>query len=67
MLPAALTHGILRSLDWLAGRTLPPEQAPPHQITGRRGEEDAYFHLRRLVTSWWRATSARPSIEVRST
>lgn len=48
MLPGRLTHGILRSLDWLARHTLPPIQAPPHQLTGRRGEEDAYFHLRRL-------------------
>ncbi len=27
---------------------LPPATAPEHQLTGRRGEEDAYFHLRRL-------------------
>ncbi|MGB8008858.1 MAG: YraN family protein [Terriglobales bacterium] len=27
---------------------LPPVGGPQHQITGRRGEEDAYFHLRRL-------------------
>jgi putative endonuclease len=37
----------LRTLDWLAARTLAPEDLPAHQLTGRRGEEDAYFYLRR--------------------
>jgi len=35
-------------LDWLAEHALPPDQTPAHQRTGRRGEERAYFHLRRL-------------------
>jgi len=48
MLSGRITHAILRSLDWLARRILPPDKAPAHQRTGRRGEEDAYFHLRRL-------------------
>jgi putative endonuclease len=43
-----LTHAAIRSLDWLAQHTLPPERKPEHQRTGRRGEEDAYFHLRKL-------------------
>ena len=34
-------------LDRLAGRILPPDVRPEHQRTGRRGEEDAYFYLRR--------------------
>jgi putative endonuclease len=38
----------LRFLDWLAQHTLPAEQIAPHHVTGRRGEEAAYFHLRRL-------------------
>ena len=42
-----LTQATLRALDWLAARTLAPEDIPPHQLTGRRGEEDAYFYLRR--------------------
>ena len=37
----------LRILDWLAARTLTPEDLPAHQLTGRRGEEAAYFYLRR--------------------
>jgi putative endonuclease len=43
-----LTHATLRALDWLATHTLPTEAAPDHLRTGRRGEEDAYFYLRRL-------------------
>ena len=43
-----LTHATIRVLDWLAERTLPPDRLPPHQITGRKGEEAAYFYLRRL-------------------
>jgi putative endonuclease len=43
-----LTHAAIRSLDWLARHTLPPDQRPAHQRTGRRGEDDACFHLRRL-------------------
>jgi putative endonuclease len=42
-----LTHATVRALDWLAARTLPPDKTPEHQRTGRRGEEDAYFYLRR--------------------
>ncbi len=48
MLSGRLTHLTVRALDWLAEHTLPPEMAAAHQRTGRRGEEDAYFHLRRL-------------------
>jgi putative endonuclease len=48
MLPARFTQAVVRGLDVLARHTLPPDKSPDHQITGRRGEEDAYFHLRRL-------------------
>jgi putative endonuclease len=47
MLPPRVTQTILRCLDWLADRVLPPDKSPPHQQTGRRGEEDTYFYLRR--------------------
>jgi len=43
-----LTRGVLRFLDWLAKHTLPPEKIAAHHRTGRRGEEAAYFHLRKL-------------------
>jgi hypothetical protein len=42
------TQAALRALDWVAKRTLPAEDIPMHQRTGRRGEEAAYFYLRRL-------------------
>jgi|SRR5579864_3243126 len=48
MFPVILTRNLVRGLDWLAHRTLPPDVRPTHQQIGRRGEEDAYFHLRKL-------------------
>jgi putative endonuclease len=48
MLSGRLTHAAIRTLDWIASKTLPADDAPAHQRTGRRGEEEAYFHLRRL-------------------
>jgi putative endonuclease len=48
MLSGRLTHVVLRGLDWLADHTLGPEEIPWRQRIGRRGEEDAYFHLRKL-------------------
>src|ERR1700688_509318 len=48
MLSGRATQAVLRILDWLAARTLPRDTAPAHQQTGRRGEEAAYFHLRKL-------------------
>jgi len=48
MLPVFLTRAIVRSLDWLARRTLPSDEKPRHLQIGVRGEEDAYFHLRKL-------------------
>jgi putative endonuclease len=43
-----LTHAVVRTLDWLARRFLGPDDLPARQRIGRRGEEDAYFHLRKL-------------------
>jgi putative endonuclease len=47
MLFGHITQAAIRSLDWIAGKILTPEQVPQHQRTGRRGEEDAYFYLRK--------------------
>lgn len=47
MVSGRLTQATLRALDWLAARTLPPLEGPAHLHTGQRGEEDAYFYLRR--------------------
>ncbi len=48
MLPAGLTRTIIYGLDWVAGRILRPDPRPRHQRTGTLGEEEAYFHLRKL-------------------
>jgi putative endonuclease len=48
MLFGWLVQHAIGALDWLAERTLPPDGIPAHQRTGRRGEEAAYFHLRKL-------------------
>lgn len=48
MLPAAFTRFAVQGMDWLAGRFLPSGQQPERHKTGRRGEEDAYFYLRKL-------------------
>lgn len=46
MFSGRLTQATLHALDWLAAHTLKPEDLPAHQLTGRRGEEAAYFYLR---------------------
>ncbi|MGZ7107215.1 MAG: YraN family protein [Candidatus Angelobacter sp.] len=48
MLPAVFTQSIIHGLDWVARWVLPPDPRPTHQRTGTQGEEDAYFHLRKL-------------------
>jgi putative endonuclease len=45
---ARVTRRIVRLLDGIAEKVLPPEKRPSHQKTGRAGEEVAYFHLREL-------------------
>jgi len=45
---ARLTHTAVRFLDRVAERTGVEDGRPTHQWTGRRGEEDAYFYLRKL-------------------
>ena len=43
-----LTRLALRALDQAAKLVVRPPEQPPHLQTGRRGEEEAYFYLRRL-------------------
>jgi putative endonuclease len=47
MFAGRITQATLRALDWLAAKTLSPEDSAAHLHTGRRGEEEAYFYLRR--------------------
>ncbi len=48
MLSAGFTRVIVSGLDMLAEHFLAPDERPAHQRTGARGEEAAYFHLRKL-------------------
>jgi putative endonuclease len=48
MLPAVFTRTIIHSLDWVAPRVVPADSRPHRHPVGARGEEDAYFHLRKL-------------------
>ena len=63
-----LTHAAIRTLDWLAERTLPADQRPEHQRIGQRGEEDAYFYLRRrgyiMVARNYRSPHHRGEIDL---
>jgi putative endonuclease len=44
---AKLTRFSLRALDTMA-KFLPAKTSDPRHLTGRLGEEEAYFHLRKL-------------------
>jgi putative endonuclease len=43
-----VTHLAVRVLDKAAKLALRPPEQPAHLETGRRGEEEAYFYLRRM-------------------
>ena len=68
MFAGRLTQATVRALDWLANRTLPPEPLPAHQRTGRRGEEDAYFYLRRrgyvMIARNYRSPHSRGDLDL---
>jgi putative endonuclease len=68
MISARTTQAVLRALDWLGQHTLPPDDSPAHQRTGRRGEEATYFHLRRMgyimVARNYRCSRCRGEIDL---
>jgi putative endonuclease len=68
VLSGRVTQVAVRALDWIAERTLPAEDIPPHQRTGRRGEEAAYFYLRRvgyvMVARNFRSSRRRGEIDL---
>ncbi len=43
-----ITHATIRALDFISAHLLPQTSVAKHLRTGHRGEEDAYFYLRRL-------------------
>jgi putative endonuclease len=63
-----LTHTAIRALDWITYRTLPADPRPEHQRTGQRGEEDAYFYLRRrgyvMIARNFRSPHHRGEIDI---
>jgi putative endonuclease len=48
MFSGRITHATVHWLDWVAKWILPDDESPAHQKTGRRGEEAAYFYLRKI-------------------
>lgn len=68
MFSGRLTHATIRAIDWIARKTLPPDNIPDHLRTGRRGEEDAYFYLRRqgyvMVARNFRSPNRRGEIDL---
>jgi len=48
MFSGQITQAAGRALDWLAQHTLPADRRPTHLRTGQRGEEDAFFFLRKI-------------------
>ncbi len=68
MLSGRVTHAAVRILDWIAGRILSPDNVAEHLRTGRRGEEDAYFYLRRngytVVARNFRSPNRRGEIDL---
>jgi putative endonuclease len=47
MLSARITQALLHKIDRLATKRSVESNTPAHLLTGRRGEEDAYFFLRK--------------------
>jgi len=43
MFSGRLTHATIGVIDWIARKTLPPDNIPVHLHTGRRGEEECLF------------------------
>ena len=63
-----ITHLTVRLLDRMAKLLLRPPAGPAHQLTGTRGEEDAYFYLRRqgyiMVARNYRSPHRRGEIDL---
>jgi putative endonuclease len=68
VLSGRATQAAIKVLDWLAERTLPPDDSPAHLRTGRRGKEAAYFHLRKqgytMVARNFRSPRCRGEIDL---
>ena len=63
-----ITHAALRALDRVNRALLPKSKKAEHLQTGRRGEEDAYFYLRKLgyvmVARNWRSPRRKGELDL---
>jgi putative endonuclease len=63
-----LVQGIIRSLDAAAGLLHASPATPAHLLTGKKGEEEAYFYLRRhgytMVARNWRSPRHRGELDL---
>lgn len=68
MFSGRITQAAVRFIDFVAARTLPAKSIAEHLRTGRRGEEDAYFYLRRcgyvMVARNFRSARRRGEIDL---
>lgn len=68
MFSGRITYATIRILDWIGSRILPSDKIAEHIRTGRRGEEDAYFYLRRngytMVARNFRSPNRRGEIDL---
>jgi putative endonuclease len=68
MLPAAITRTLIRTLDWFCKLLPTSDQSAHHLQVGRRGEEDAYFYLRKhgyvMVARNFRSPRCRGEIDL---
>src|SRR5215472_6912103 len=67
-MPAKLTRLTLRALDSLANLLPRTRSLPEHLRTGRRGEEEAYFYLRRhgyiIIARNYRSPASRSELDM---
>jgi putative endonuclease len=68
MFTGRFTHATVSIFDWISSRTLAPDNRPEHLRTGQRGEEAAYFYLRRrgyiMVARNFRSSNRRGEIDL---
>jgi putative endonuclease len=68
MLGLRLLEGFVHASDYLALRLKRREERPAHLELGRRGEEAAFFHLRRLgyivVARGWRSARTAGDLDL---
>jgi len=68
MLSGRITLGLIRVLDRIAAKTESKENIPTQLLIGRRGEDDAYFYLRRkgyvIVARNYRTARHRGEIDL---